>query len=827
MLLSFDWLSDYVDLHGTSPETLADVLTMVGLEVDGLEFHGASVDGVIVGHVLATRQHPNADRLTLCDVNLGSGEPVQIVCGAPNVAAGQKVPVATVGTTLSLPSRKDRSLREEVTLSRAEIRGEVSEGMICAEDELGLSEDHAGIMVLEDDVPVGQPFADYLRQRGRVARDATLDVAITPNRPDATSHIGVARDVAAATRRALRVPEVNVRPAGASGAVAVRIEAPSLCPRYVGLIVRGVRVGPSPAWLQQRLRAVGLRPINNVVDATNFVMYEVGQPLHAFDLSRLAGEGSHEAVIVVRQAAGGERFTTLDDQERTLQAGTLLICDAKRPVAVAGVMGGVDSEVTADTSDLLIESAYFDPVSIRQAARALGLQTDSSYRFERGADPAVQAWAASRAAELIREVAGGEIAPTLVDEHPVPVEPRRLLVRASRVAAVLGTAIDRDEIRRLLEAIGFGVSPAGEALEVVVPTFRPDIEREIDVIEEVARLFGYDRIALPGRMVLPSTAPRPDRHRGLRAAARDRLAGLGFHELFTNSLLPAATAEAFAQPVLTGAPVEAVVTANAINRDMAALRPSLAPGVLSAIAYNQNRGAEAVRVFEFGHVFGRADDPGSLVDGYRERQSLLVAISGHAAASGWDTNERPADFFDLKGCVEHLLTALGLTEMDQIAGTEPDALTAYRLFLEADGQRIGVLARTGEEIEQRHDLRQPVFFAEIDWTRLAALLAARPDTRYEPISRHPAVERDLAVTVNRDLPVGPMMNTIRRTGQPLLRNVGVFDLYAGENIAPESKSVAFRMHFQAYRTLTDKAVDRQVRAIVEALERDHGARLRQ
>lgn len=851
MNISYSWLSDYVDLDGISPEALAQLLTMVGLEVDGIEVHGQALDGVVVGHVLDARPHPNADRLTLCSVDLGVESPVQIVCGAPNVAAGQKVPVATVGTTLLLPSRKDPAKREPVTLSKVKLRGETSEGMICSEDELGVSDEHAGIMVLQEEAPVGQPFETYLAARGRLRSDATLDVAITPNRPDATSHIGVARDVAAVTGRELRLPEVEVPEPGGEAAeqVGVTIAAPTVCRRYVGLVVRGVRVGPSPDWLQARLQAIGLRPINNVVDATNFVMHEVGQPLHAFDLDRLAGDAEHRARIVVRQAEAETPFTTLDDHKRTLPAGTLLIADAERAVAVAGVMGGANSEVTEHTANLLIESAYFDPASIRRTAKALGLQTDSSYRFERGVDPEVQAWAASRAARLIVEIAGGEVVPGMVDEHPNPVERREVSLRLRRIRRVLGAEIERDEIERLLRAIGFGVVPdagmAGaflkqaerlgvadtpggvESFALTVPSFRPDVTREIDVIEEVARLYGYDRLPLPGQMALPSLPPRPDRPRALRAAAADRLAGLGFRELYTNSLLPVAVAEAFSVPALTGRTVEAVETANAINREMAALRPSLLPGLLAVAAYNQNRDAGPLRLFEVGHVFGRGEDPHNPVKGYHERESLILGMSGAATLGGWDEAEREVDVYDLKGVVFHLLAALGLDELDEVADPQPDALTAYRLFFEADGRRIGVLGRIGDALAEQQGLRAPVFFAEIDWSGVSALLAAREEPRYEPISRFPAVDRDLAVVVGRNQAVGPMLRTIRQAGGDLLREARVFDLYEGERVGENRKSVAFALRFGADRTLTDSVVDKQVRRIVQALTREHEAELRQ
>lgn len=829
MKFSYAWLGELVDLGALTPEALAELLTMAGLEVEAVEPLGPTLDGVVVGHVRTTRPHPNADRLTLCDVDLGDGATVQIVCGAPNVAAGQKVPVATVGTTLHLRSRKDPSVREAVTLGRATIRGEVSHGMICSEDELGLSDAHDGILVLEADAPVGQPLAAYLAARGRLRREAVLDVAITPNRPDATCHVGVARDVAALTGRAVRLPEVPLpAPGGAAAeAVTVRIEDPAACRRYVGLVVRGVRVGPSPTWVQERLRAVGLRPINNVVDATNLVMLEVGQPLHAFDLARLAGEAGREATIVVRRARAGERIVTLDDQERTLPEGALLICDAERPVAVAGVLGGADTQVTDATTDVLLESAYFDPATVRRTARALGLSTDSSYRFERGVDPTGQPWAAARAARLITTWAGGTLVPGMAEAHPNPAPPRTIPFRPARAARVLGAEVPPEEAERLLRALGFGVERGPDGTwTLAVPGFRPDVEREIDAIEEVARLWGFARIPRPARMAVPAAPPRPDRVRALREAARDRLAGLGFRELYTNSLLPADVARTFAHPSLTGAAGEAVVTANAINREMAALRPSLLPGLLATAAHNQNRDAGPLRLFEFGHVFLRGEDPNAPVPGYREREALALGLSGEVQPAGWDTPAREADFFDLKGLTLHLLAALGLEDVDEHPETESDALTDYRLTLTVGDERIGVIARVGPAAAERFGLRRPLYAAELDWTRTAALLAARPPRRYVPVPRFPAVDRDLAVVVDRTTAVGPLLRTVREAGRPLLRHVRVFDRYVGERIGPNQQSVAFALRFGADRTLTDEEVDAQMARIVDALERTHGAQRR-
>ena len=843
MNISYNWLSDYVD-HGLAPEALADVLTMVGLEVESVEGHGRDLTGVVVGHVLDTRPHPNADRLTLCDVSLGDGDPVQIVCGAPNVAPGQNVPVATVGTTLMLPSRKTGEL-EPVTLSKAKLRGEVSNGMICAEDELGLGEDHSGIMVLDDDATVGQPFAHYLRERGVPGRDVTIDIAITPNRPDATSHIGVARDVAAVTDKPLMKPEVDVpeHHGHAADAFSVEIEAPAVCGRYVGMLVRGVTIAESPPWLKARLEAIGLRPRNNVVDVTNYVMHEVGQPLHAFDFQTLAGPK-----IIVRQTEGETTFTTLDDVERTLPDGTLMICDAERPVAIGGVMGGQNSEVSDATTDVLIESAYFDPTSIRKTAKALGLQTDASYRFERGVDPDGQAWAATRAAHLIHEIAGGEIVTGIVDERPTTPHRREITLRPMRLAHVLGTEIPGDEVRRLLTAIGFEVGDPGVAgslldralrsgvvqgeeaklgMTCVVPTFRPDVEREIDVIEEVARLWGFDRIPTPPRTAIPFTPPRPDREAQLRQRVEGQLVGLGFRELYTNSLLPARVAETFDAAELVGVEMEPAVTVNAISREMAALRPSLLPGLLGAFAHNQNRDGGPLRFFEFGHVYGRADDPSNPISGYHEHDSLILGMSGPAQLAGPDRDERDVDFYDLKGGVAMMLRALGLEGFDEIAAPDANERTAYRLFLDYEGHRLGVLARTSDALGERSELQEPVYFAELHWEAIVAAVLTQPPTRYTAISRTPAVDRDLAVTVDTDTAVGPLLATIRSAAGDLLRDVRVFDLYAGDRIEAGKKSVAFALRFGAEQTLTDKVVDKRVRAVVDRLRREHNAELRQ
>ncbi len=844
MNVSLNWLSDYV-AHGLDADALAERLTMSGLEVEGVESTAPPLDGVVVGHVVSVRPHPNADRLRICEVDLGEGDPVQIVCGAPNVADGQRVPVATVGTELLLPSREDPAERQPVVIKKGKIRGEVSFGMICAEDELGLGDGHDGILVLPEDATVGQPVADHLRQRDALPGDAVLDVSITPNRPDATSHLGVARDVAALLDLPLAPPTAAIPEVGGNvdSLVSVTIEDPEACPRFVGMAVRGVTVGPSPEWMQERLRAVGLRPISNVVDVTNFVMLETGQPLHAYDLAKLA-----ESRVVVRRSPGGETFTTLDGVERTLAKGTVMVADGAGYVGIAGVMGGLDSEVSDATTDVFIEGAYWDPASIRRASKALGLQTDASYRFERGADPTGQPLAVARAAELIAETAGGTIVDGRIDAHPLPYEPRTVTLRPSRVARVLGMEVPRDEIVRLLTAIGFeiaddadaldafaeavqsggvgaGVQAADDTLTVTVPPFRPDVEREVDVVEEVARLWGYDRLPVPDATPVPLVPAGDTPDARLLDRTRGRLAALGFREITTNSLLPKATAASFADADWTGRTGDAVETLNPISQEMAALRPSLLPGLLAVASYNQARGAGALRLFEAGHVYRTSDAADGAVSGYHEHTSLVVGMSGSAPAS-WEGPAHPLDVYDLKGVVADLLADLGLDALTETPHPAPQALTAYALDLAVGDTWIGRLGLVADSVADAADLVEPLYVAELDWDAVAALATRDQPARYVPISRFPTVERDLALLVPEAQAAGPLLNTIRSAGKPLLHDVRVFDVYRGEGVGEGQKSLAVALRFGADKTLRDKEVDGRVRRIVGALEAKHGATLR-
>ena len=814
MKISYNWLSEYV-AHELSPEDLAHALTMSGLEVEDSLHLGPSLDGVLVGRVVSVRPHPNADRLTLCDIDLGTDELIPIVCGAPNVAADQRVPVAPVGTHLTINEKV-------LKIKKAKIRGQTSLGMICAEDELGLSDDHSGIMVLSEHAVIGEPLRDYLERETQEVNDTVLDIVITPNRADATSHIGVARDVSALQNVPLKRPEVTIPPDGGetSQNVKVEIQCPDLCRRYAAMIVTGVKVGPSPAWLKQRLEAIDLRSINNVVDATNYVMYECGQPLHAFDYDRIA-----EQRIVVRESVKDEEFTTLDGKKHTLPEGVVLICDGEQPVAIGGIMGGENSEVDESTSNVLIEGAWFCPSRTRWSARALGMATDASYRFERGVDTASQPWATARVAALIAELGGGSVTPGIVDAYPHRPTATRVDLRLARVPKILGIRIPRKDILRILASLGFDPQEACDTISCTVPTYRPDIHLEIDLIEEIARIYGFDRIQELQSAPLPTSIPVTRPIDLMRERVHAHLNGHGFREIYTNSLLPDEQAVQFSQAV-TAADYPPVRTLNAVSRSMATLRPSLLPGMLNVMQHNANHGQRTLRFYEFGHVFHLSEHEAAFIENYSEYEVLLVGISGPIRPQSWDGSTPMADFFDIKGDVEKLLSLLNLDFLRMEPSIEPTEITAHHITLSANNKWIGTIARLSDEIQAAHDLPDPVFFATFNWTRMALICEEQPAAVYAPVPRYPVVERDIAMVVDSQQPVGPMIKKVREAGQTLLKDVDIFDIYRGKGVASGKKSVAFSMRFGANRTLRDQEIDDIVQNIVTTLSAQFDAELR-
>ncbi|MCY4204172.1 MAG: phenylalanine--tRNA ligase subunit beta [Bacteroidetes bacterium] len=816
MKISYNWLSEYID-HGLSPDDLADSLTMFGLEVEKTERSILSLDGVIVGHVQSVSQHPNADRLKICQVDLGNHEIVQIICGASNVAMNQRVPVATVGAKLTTENGKTLEIK------KAKIRGQQSMGMICAEDELGLSDNHQGIMVLTGTSNIGESIEEYLHRERGIVSDASFDLAITPNRPDATCHMGIARDLSALLNIPPKFPDITLHADGDEAVewIDVKIQCPDKCARYSAMIVQDVTVTDSPVWLKQRLESIGLRPVNNIVDVTNFVMFECGQPLHAFNYDQIA-----QKKIIVRESRAGEKFVTLDGKEHSLNDGIILICDGEQPVALGGIMGGKNSEVSNSTTNILIESAWFDTSRTRRSAKALGISTDASYRFERGVDSTLQPWAAMRAAQLIAELGGGTIVPGIVDIHPRPKPAQTIDLRISRIRKILGTKIDDFRVTQILASLGF--QPKQQDTGVIsctIPAYRPDVQLEIDLIEEIVRIHGLENIGISKYSTLQLSIPLPRSEDRLREQAHSHLTGHGFREIYTNSLLPNDLAEQFSHEVLeTNYPP--VRTLNAASSSMATLRPSLVPGMLMVMQHNTHHSQRVLRFYEFGHLFHQSTDQATFIENYSEYDGLLLGISGPVQPENWDGNTRITDFFDLKGEVSQLLDTLRLNTLEMQFNNQASKITEYHITLYSNEIRLGAIAKLSREIQASYDLPDPVFFAEFNWTRLTLLHENAPDPTYEPVSPFPVVERDLAVSVDRSQPVAPMITALQKAGIPLLKDIKIFDVYTGNRIPKNQKSIAFALRFGTNRTLRDHEVDQFMKKFVNVLFEQFDATLR-
>ncbi|SMO88536.1 phenylalanine--tRNA ligase subunit beta [Gracilimonas mengyeensis] len=801
MKVSYNWLNEFIDLP-LSPEETAEKLTLIGLEVEEIEEHGSTLDGVIVGEVLEVREHPNADRLQVCDVNLGDSK-TQIVCGAKNVAAGQKVPVATVGSTLPVKLDDGNYLK----IKKAKLRGEVSEGMICAEDELGLGHDHSGIMVLDGDLEVGVPISEVFD----LYQDTIIDIAITPNRPDATCHLGVARDLAAALNLELKKPEVSEGTAvQESDDITIKIENAEKCHRYVGKMVKGVEIKESPSWLRNKLEAIGVRPVNNVVDVTNYVMFELGQPLHAFDYTTIRGKE-----IVVKDYDKEIEFETLDHVKRKCSPGTLFICDGEGPVAIAGVMGGVDSEVSDDTTDILIESAYFDPGSIRKTAKEQTLQTDASYRFERGIDPNVQAIAAERAAQLIAEVAGGEVAKETIDVHPTKTETHELTLRKSYVNRLLGTDFDTQTISNILDGLELvEVAKDDDTITYEIPTFRPDLEREVDLIEEVGRLFDYNKIPSPGHGIFVSSEPINDWEK-LNQKIRETALQLGLREIYSNSLIAEKDA------ALYGDLDDMIDALNPLNKDNSTLRPSLLHGFMKAASYNFNRRTEGVRFFELGHVFNKSEE-GTYYPGIGEEVHVLLGVAGLKQGDHWSHEAESYSAFDLKALLHAFLKKLNLLEHVSSKTTEDNVLEYFW-----GDKKIGRLFTPSEDLKQAYDFEQDAFVAELSVSQIAEALSVIPENTFKAVPKFPSFEFDFAVVIPQTVTAGELMKAIREKAGSQLEHIDIFDVFEGESLGKGNKSLAFRLNFiDPNKTLNIKEVEPIIQRIVKYLENEFSAKLR-
>ncbi len=800
MRISYAWLKEFLD-ELPSPADLAARLTMVGLDVEAVEAVGSDFSQVVVGRIESIAPHPASGRLTCCRVSVG-GEPLPIVCAAANVKEGDWVPVALPGATL----RGGR--RIEATA----IQGQVSEGMLCSERELGLGEDGDGILILPGPLPLGRPLQEAIP-----LADHLLEIAITPNRGDCLSHLGVAREVAALTGGRLRMPRRVPREAGevAGRLAGVEIADPDLCPRYAARVMRGVRIGPSPLWVRRRLETCGIRPINNVVDATNYVMLEVGQPLHAFDLTLLK-----ERRIVVRRARFGEQLTTLDGVTRALTPGMLVIADAALPVAVAGVMGGAAPEVRPDSTDLLLESAIFDPLSVRRTAKALGLSTEASYRFERGVDPGGPAAAADRVARLIQETAGGAVAPGLLDASPVPSALGRLTLRLSRAEAILGMPVEAAAAATILRRLGFAVRRGrGKSLAVVVPSWRPDVTREIDCIEEIARVQGFEKIpvSLPaGRAVIPGRL----QEKRLEALVRRLLVAAGYQEVINFSFTREEVFDTFALP--PGHPLrDAVRIRNPLGGGETLLRTFLLPALLQDLLTNEHRGMRSAWLFEVAHVYRPI--PGERLP--REQGRLAAVAMGGRGPVHWSGEIGAADFFDARGALEALGRALGIALGFGGGAEAPYLHPGRQAVVLAGGEAVGFAGEVHPEVRARIGLAGTPAAFEVDLDRL--LHQAAPVAHYRALPRFPAVIRDVAVLVPAALPAARAREVIEAAAGDLVETITLFDLYDGEKVPAGHRSLAFSVAYRAAdRTLTDAEVNAAHAEVLARLQAELGATIR-
>ena len=800
MLVSLKWLRDYVDVD-VSPEELAELLTMAGLEVDSLEGTGPAFSEVRVARILSVKSHPDADNLSLCEVTTGEAT-YPVVCGARNISVGDTVPLAQVGATLP----------GGYVIRSSKIRGEASEGMLCSEEELGVGGDASGIMLLPSDLPLGEDLAEALD-----LRDTVLDIGVTPNRPDCLSIIGVAREVAAITGKELRYPPSGVMETDEDirGVTSVSILDPDLCPRYTARIIKGVRIGPSPFWMRRRLEAVGLRSINNIVDVTNFVMVEMGQPLHAFDFRFL-----EEGRIVVRRSREGEQFVSLDGKERSLRADTLMICDGVKPVAIGGVMGGLNSEVQSDTETILLESAYFDPSSIRRTSRALAMGTDAAFRFERGIDPEGVIRALDRAARLMAELSGGTVCANAIDQYPRRVETAcDIPLHVQRVRDILGTAVPEAEMIRILKSLEMAVEPAGDgegAFKVTPPTCRVDITREIDLIEEIARLYGYDRVpvTLPAVSVVAGIT---DGKRTVEERVREIMTGAGYGEAINYSFI---APEAVDQLGLgeTDERRCQVRIRNPLTEEQAVMRTTMIYSLLLNAKRNADVGRFDLKIFEVGRTFIRHEEGKQPL----EQNRMACLIKGLRYEDRWHSRDLHADFYDMKGCVENILDALRIPAPSFKSGIHEAFLHPGKSCGVFSGKEpVGFLGEIHPDVLSRVDLTGPIVVCELDLDRLTEYYSAKAPFRSIP--RFPSSSRDVAFLIRRELEAEELLRLAKDFPEELLEKVQIFDVYEGQNIPAGMKSLGLRFSYRsAERTLTDEEVNEIhggiVQKIVQATE---------
>lgn len=806
MKISYNWLKQFIKIDWKSDETAA-LLTDLGLEVEMVDKYQSvkgGFEGIVVGHVLTCEQHPDADRLKVTTVDLGDGIPIQIVCGATNVDAGQKVPVATIGTTLY-----DKE-GVAIQIKKGKIRGQESHGMICAEDELGLGESHDGIMILDNAIKAGTTAASVFK----IENDEVFEIGLTPNRADAMSHLGTARDLRAGLLQSgvtveLITPSVsNFRVDKRILKIGVDVQAPLLAPRYCGVTISGITIKPSPDWLQNRLKAIGINPKNNVVDVTNYVLHELGQPLHAFDAAKINGK------ISVKTLPSGTKFTTLDDVERTLHEEDLMICDENGPLCIAGVFGGKSSGVSETTTAIFLESAYFNPVSVRKSAKRHQLNTDASFRFERGIDPTITEYALKRAALLIKEVSGGEITSDIIDIYPKKIEDFPVVLNFANVQKIIGQELPKEIIKNILASLEIKVNSVSDAgLGLTIPAYRVDVQREIDVIEEILRVYGYNNIKFSDKLnATVSNAPRTEDYKVQNIIAT-QLNSQGFNEMMANSL----TTSSYVQLSEMLKKEHNVLMLNPLSNDLAAMRQSLLFSGLEAISYNINRRNADLKFFEFGKSYHK------FPSGYEEHKHLTLFITGSRNQESWTNTQKPSDFFLFKGYVNGILSRLGIQKTQNLPMTSD-------VFSEGIAIGFGndILVEYGvvkKSILKHFDIKQEVLFADFNWALILKLLSNK--IKFTEIPKYPEVRRDLSLLLDENVSFDAIYNLSRQTEKSLLKDVNLFDVYQGKNLPEGKKSYAVSFTIQDNtKTLNDVQIDKIMGKLQKNFETELGASLR-
>ncbi len=808
MKISYNWLKQFIKIDWSAEKT-GELLTDLGLEVEGIEDFTSvkgKLEGIVIGHVISCQQHPNADRLKVTQVDIGQEQPLHIVCGAPNVDAGQKVPVACIGTLLY--DEKGNPWK----IKKGKIRGEVSEGMICAEDELGLGTNHDGIMVLDESLTPGTP----LNQVITIENDQVFEIGLTPNRADAMSHWGVARDLKAGLLRK-DIPFELITPSTSkfkvenrTRKVTVKVLDNFLAPRYCGVTISGLTVKESPDWLQNRLKAIGLTPINNVVDATNYVLHELGQPLHAFDLAKIEGN-----TIEVKNLPEGTKFTTLDGVERSLSREDLMICDAEKPLCIAGVFGGLETGVTQDTTAIFLESAYFNPVSIRKTAKRHGLNTDASFRFERGIDPNITEYALKRAVLLIQDIAGGEVTSDIEDIYPKKIEDHQVFLSYANANRLIGEKIPKEIIKEILTSLEIKINNTTETgIGMTIPAYRNDVTREADVVEEILRVYGYNNIHSSLKLNASITHSQPINDDQQQNKIASQLTALGFFETMTNSL----TSPKYVELTPTLSNNQSVEILNPLSNDLSVMRQSMLFSMLETMTYNHNRKAKNLSLFEFGKTYHKQEDE------YEEKKHLALAVSGNRNDNSWAITSQPNTFFYVKGIIHALLERLGLPETSE--ETTDSKLFSEGLALLANKKRIVTFGIVSSAITSHFGIETEILYADFDWDMILQMIPTEA-LKVKPIAKFPSVKRDFALLLDDSIAFKELQETAFKTEKHLLKNVSLFDVYTGKNLPEGKKSYALSFTIQDNRkTLTDKQIDKIMKKLQQQFEKEFGAVLR-